>query len=191
MLESHHWVHDCTVFSGFVVDLHVFEMLWCVASIYYTYLSPYKLHYIYKWLLLWPGFVSSFINFIWLSVSPLQVLFTLCTFPCIFIRCTYHQVEDQGGVDNDGFEQELEVTIFGFISQTVQFLVAAPVSREQLWLLITAAGLEEGITETEGVTAELTGCALKQCEHKVIWIPLWQTQRGVTVWLVPSGTTLC
>ena len=136
-------------------------------------------------------FVSGFINLSWLSVSPLQVYFTLCTFPCILISCTYHQVEDQGGVDNDGFEQELGVTIFGFISQTVQFLVAAPVSREQLWLLITAAGLEERITETEGVTEKQTGCALKQCEHKLIRIPLWQSQRGVTVRLVPSGTTLC
>lgn len=36
------------------------------------------------------------------------------------------------------------VTVFGFISQTVQFLVAAPVSRQQLGLLITAAGLQVG-----------------------------------------------
>lgn len=145
-----------------------------------------------KCLLLWPGFVSSFINFIWLSVcQSTSGVVHIVYIPWIFISCTHHQVEDQGGVDNDGFEQELEVTIFGFISQTVQFLVAAPVSREQLWLLITAAGLEEGITETEGVTTELTLCALKQCEHKLIRIPLWQTQRGVTVWLVPSGTKLC
>lgn len=35
------------------------------------------------------------------------------------------------------------VTIVGFVSQTVQLFVVTPVSRQQLGLLITAAGLEQ------------------------------------------------
>lgn len=66
----------------------------------------------------------------------------------MFVSCAYHQIEDHGGVDNNGFEQQLGVIVFGFISQTVQFLVVAPVSRQQLGLLITAKGLKVEVRGT-------------------------------------------
>lgn len=71
----------------------------------------------------------------------------------MLVGCSYHQVEDQGGVDRDGFKQQLCLTVFGFVSQTVQLLpVAVPVSRQQLGLLITAFGLEEGEREKNNKT---------------------------------------
>lgn len=68
---------------------------------------------------------------------------------------TYQQIEGQDGVVKDGFEQEAGVIIFGFIPQTVQFLVFTPVRRKQLWLLITTFGLMVYVREMR--RAEETG----------------------------------
>lgn len=57
----------------------------------------------------------------------------------------YHQVEDECWVHSDGFEQQLAVTVFGFISEAVQLLTLTPVCRQQLWLLLSATWwLDEG-----------------------------------------------
>lgn len=67
---------------------------------------------------------------IWLSKYINE--FTLGILSYTFVSFAYHQVEDQSGVDSNGFKQQLGFTVHGFISQTVQLLVAAPVSRQQL-----------------------------------------------------------
>lgn len=74
---------------------------------------------------------------------------------CISTDFTYQQIEGQDGVVKNGFEQEAGIIIFGFIPQTVQFLVFTPVRRQQLWLLITAFGLMVYVREMR--RAEETG----------------------------------